>query len=170
MVRLPLRVQGRGGLGSIYVWASGNGGRDADNCNCDGYTNSVFTLSISSATESGNIPWYSEACASTLASTYSSGGGADRQIVSMSMCHHLFLPFLNLSQGQGYWYMCLTCFKCPLIALTLLWSTSKHQEINCVYCHFIIELSLCLICVYFVFSCCTFWYRSHFLQCSLWGF
>jgi furin len=75
-------LQGRHGLGSIFVWASGNGGRDADNCNCDGYTNSVFTLSISSATEAGNIPWYSEACASTLATTYSSGGGGERQIVS----------------------------------------------------------------------------------------
>lgn len=93
IVRLLLCMQGRGGLGSIFVWASGNGGRDTDNCNCDGYTNSVFTLSISSATESGNIPWYSEACASTLASTYSSGGGADRQIVSMSMCHHESFTF-----------------------------------------------------------------------------
>ena len=37
--------------GSIFVWASGNGGHHTDNCNCDGYTNSVFTLSISSATQ-----------------------------------------------------------------------------------------------------------------------
>ena len=37
--------------------ASGNGGRDYDNCNCDGYTNSVWTLSVSSATENGLIPW-----------------------------------------------------------------------------------------------------------------
>ena len=39
-------VRGRNGKGSIFVWASGNGGRYADNCNCDGYTNSIFTLSI----------------------------------------------------------------------------------------------------------------------------
>lgn len=31
---------------------------DADSCNCDGYTNSIHTLSISSATERGNIPWW----------------------------------------------------------------------------------------------------------------
>jgi hypothetical protein len=37
--------------GSIFVWASGNGGHHTDNCNCDGYTNSIFTLSISSATQ-----------------------------------------------------------------------------------------------------------------------
>jgi len=76
---------GRGGKGSIFVWASGNGGRDGDSCNCDGYTNSIYTLSISSATENGNIPWYSEACSSTLATTYSSGSGGERQIVTTDL-------------------------------------------------------------------------------------
>lgn len=42
---------GRSGKGNIFVWASGNGGRKMDNCNCDGYTNSIYTLSISSATQ-----------------------------------------------------------------------------------------------------------------------
>ena len=46
-------LKGRKGLGSIYVWASGNGGKDDDNCNCDGYTNSIYTISISSATQNG---------------------------------------------------------------------------------------------------------------------
>lgn len=77
--------QGRGGLGSIFVWASGNGGRDFDSCNCDGYTNSIHTISISSATENGNIPWYSEACSSTLATTYSSGSGNEKQIVTTDL-------------------------------------------------------------------------------------
>ena len=35
-------VRGRHGKGNIFVWASGNGGRYSDNCNCDGYTNSIF--------------------------------------------------------------------------------------------------------------------------------
>lgn len=74
--------QGRNGLGSIFVWASGNGGRDRDSCNCDGYTNSIYTLSISSTTQYGNVPWYSEACSSTLATTYSSGSQNEKQIVS----------------------------------------------------------------------------------------
>nr|XP_040569579.1 furin-like [Lepeophtheirus salmonis] len=66
-------LKGRSGRGSIFVWASGNGGRRDDNCNCDGYTNSIYTLSISSATQGGYKPWYLEECSSTLASTYSSG-------------------------------------------------------------------------------------------------
>lgn len=63
-------LRGRGGLGSIYVWASGNGGRRMDNCNCDGYTNSIYTLSISSATQAGTKPWYLEECSSTLANLF----------------------------------------------------------------------------------------------------
>lgn len=77
--------KGRGGLGSIYVWASGNGGRSKDSCSCDGYTNSIYTLSISSATEHGSSPWYSEPCASTLATTFSSGGGNMRKIVTTDL-------------------------------------------------------------------------------------
>ncbi|XP_054858288.1 furin [Eublepharis macularius] len=77
--------QGRNGLGSIFVWASGNGGREHDSCNCDGYTNSIYTLSISSTTQSGNVPWYSEACSSTLATTYSSGSQNEKQIVTTDL-------------------------------------------------------------------------------------
>ena len=35
---------GRNGLGSVYVWAAGNGGKNNDNCNYDGYANSPFTI------------------------------------------------------------------------------------------------------------------------------
>ena len=66
--------RGRDGKGSIFVWASGNGGRykviavveidcvlpskcAQDNCNCDGYATSIFTITVSSTSESGSIPW-----------------------------------------------------------------------------------------------------------------
>ncbi|XP_075144791.1 furin-like protease 1 isoform X1 [Haematobia irritans] len=80
-------TKGRGGKGSIFIWASGNGGRELDNCNCDGYTNSIWTLSISSATEDGYVPWYSEKCSSTLATTYSSGSQAEKQVVTTDLHH-----------------------------------------------------------------------------------
>jgi len=65
------------------VWASGNGGSQSDSCSCDGYTNSVFTLSVSSTSEHGNKPWYLEECSSTLTTTYSSGESyRERKIVS----------------------------------------------------------------------------------------
>ncbi|XP_054836268.1 proprotein convertase subtilisin/kexin type 4 [Eublepharis macularius] len=80
-------INGRGGLGSLFVWASGNGGYRYDNCNCDGYTNSIYTLSVGSTTESGHIPWYNEACASTLTTTYSSGAKGEKQIVTTDLRH-----------------------------------------------------------------------------------
>ena len=76
-------TQGRKGLGSIFVWASGNGGRQGDHCSCDGYTSSIYTISISSTTENGNKPWYLEVCSSIIATTYSSGEFNERKIVSI---------------------------------------------------------------------------------------
>jgi len=78
-------TKGRAGLGSIYVWASGNGGRHDDSCNCDGYTASIYTLSISSSSDHGESPWYSEACASTLATTLSSGAHGEKRIVTTDL-------------------------------------------------------------------------------------
>ncbi|XP_063820115.1 neuroendocrine convertase 1 [Pseudophryne corroboree] len=77
--------QGRNGKGSIYVWASGNGGRQGDNCDCDGYTDSIYTISISSASQQGRSPWYAEKCSSTLATAYSSGDYTDQRIVSADL-------------------------------------------------------------------------------------
>ncbi|KAM4602371.1 proprotein convertase subtilisin/kexin type 6 [Polymixia lowei] len=77
--------KGRQGLGSIFVWASGNGGQQGDHCSCDGYTNSIYTISISSTTENGNKPWYLEVCSSILATTYSSGEFYDRKIVTTDL-------------------------------------------------------------------------------------
>ncbi|CAJ1048583.1 proprotein convertase subtilisin/kexin type 6-like [Xyrichtys novacula] len=79
--------KGRKGLGSIFVWASGNGGRQGDHCSCDGYTSSIYTISISSTTENGNKPWYLEACSSIIATTYSSGEFNERKIVTTDIRH-----------------------------------------------------------------------------------
>lgn len=64
--------EGRNGLGNIYVWASGDGGED-DDCNCDGYAASMWTISINSAINTGENAHYDESCSSTLASTFSNG-------------------------------------------------------------------------------------------------
>ncbi|XP_064489756.1 neuroendocrine convertase 2-like [Ornithodoros turicata] len=64
--------EGRNGLGNIYVWASGDGGED-DDCNCDGYAASMWTVSINSAINNGENAHYDESCSSTLASTFSNG-------------------------------------------------------------------------------------------------
>ncbi|KAF9151147.1 pheromone processing endoprotease [Linnemannia schmuckeri] len=67
---------GRSGLGSIFVFATGNGGSQGDDCNFDGYTNSLYTVSIGAIDRTGRHPYYSEACSAQLAVTYSNGGGS----------------------------------------------------------------------------------------------
>lgn len=91
--RVSALRQGRGGKGAIYVWASGNGGGKQDNCNCDGYVSSPFTLAIGSVSEQGEFPWYGEQCAATMAVTYSSGAYTDQKIVS----HRIFESFCVLA-------------------------------------------------------------------------
>lgn len=78
-------TRGRRGLGTIYVWASGNGGSKGDNCNCDGYASSPYTLSVSSASQRGRFPYYGEKCASTMAATYSSGAYTDQKIATSDL-------------------------------------------------------------------------------------
>ncbi|XP_062606722.1 proprotein convertase subtilisin/kexin type 7-like [Saccostrea cucullata] len=73
---------GRHGFGSIFVVASGNGGRFQDNCNYDGYANSIYTVTVGAVDEEGNMPFYAEKCASMLAVTFSSGTSNHRSIVT----------------------------------------------------------------------------------------
>ncbi|CAK7263014.1 pheromone processing endoprotease [Sporothrix epigloea] len=67
--------KGRHGLGSIYVFASGNGAAKQDNCNFDGYTNSIYSITVGAIDHQGQHPYYSEKCSASLVVTYSSGGG-----------------------------------------------------------------------------------------------
>lgn len=67
--------KGRGGKGSIFVFAAGNGGGVDDQCNFDGYTNSIFSLTIGAVDRKGLHPYYSEMCAAMLVVAPSSGSG-----------------------------------------------------------------------------------------------
>jgi len=68
--------QGRNGKGSIYIWASGDGGA-IDDCNCDGYASSIWTISINAVGIDGSTAVYDESCASTLATTFSNSKNPD---------------------------------------------------------------------------------------------
>lgn len=67
--------KGRNGLGNVYVFASGNGAASDDNCNFDGYTNSIYSITVGAVDRKGGHPYYSESCSANLVVTYSSGGG-----------------------------------------------------------------------------------------------
>jgi kexin len=66
---------GRGGKGSIFVFATGNGAGNDDNCNFDGYTNSIYSITVGAVDRMGKHPYYSEKCSAQLVVTYSSGSG-----------------------------------------------------------------------------------------------
>lgn len=68
-------VNGRDGKGSIFVFAAGNGAARDDNCNFDGYTNSIYSVTVGAIDREGHHPAYSEACSAQLVVTYSSGSG-----------------------------------------------------------------------------------------------
>jgi len=72
MVLEEAMAKGRDGKGTIYVWASGNGGKH-DDCNADGYQTLRYSVSISAVGLNGDTPYYAEPCAAALASTFSSG-------------------------------------------------------------------------------------------------
>ncbi|CAG8036553.1 unnamed protein product [Penicillium salamii] len=67
--------KGRGGKGSVFVFAAGNGALYGDNCNFDGYTNSIYSITVGAIDRQGNHPTYSESCSAQLVVAYSSGSG-----------------------------------------------------------------------------------------------
>ena len=67
--------KGRQGRGNIFVFAAGNGHGAGDNCNFDGYTNSIYSITIGGIDRKGLHGYYSEHCSAQLAVTYSSGSG-----------------------------------------------------------------------------------------------
>lgn len=79
--------------GVIYVFAAGNGGFD-DNCNTDGYVNSIYTIGINAVTIGNDYPGYAEKCTAVLASTYSGDGGPTSDVITTDV-------------GQG----CVTNFR-----------------------------------------------------------
>jgi len=67
---------GRGGLGSIYIYAAGNG-RDYGNTNYNGYANSRFTITVAASTNYGKRASYSGKGANVLINAPSNGGSMD---------------------------------------------------------------------------------------------
>lgn len=67
--------KGRNGKGAVYVFAAGNGAQYGDNCNFDGYTNSIYSITVGAIDRQGKHPTYSESCSAQLVVAYSSGSG-----------------------------------------------------------------------------------------------
>ena len=66
---------GRNGLGTIFVWAAGNGGQYLNSCNNDGYANSMYSISVTAVSSRHEKVPYGEECPCIIVSAPSSGFG-----------------------------------------------------------------------------------------------
>jgi subtilisin-like proprotein convertase family protein len=66
-------TSGRGGLGTIFTWAGGNGLDNGDNSNFDGYANDIHTIAVGATTSQGEQSYYSESGANLVVVAPSSG-------------------------------------------------------------------------------------------------
>ena len=67
-------AEGRGGKGTVYTWAGGNGRLAADNSNYDGYANWRGTVAVAATTSAGAQSLYSESGANLCVNAPSNGG------------------------------------------------------------------------------------------------
>lgn len=68
--RIEFFLQGRRGLGSIYVWAVGNGRSNGDSCATDGYASSIYTIAVGAVNQWGQRAYYDEACSARMGVTF----------------------------------------------------------------------------------------------------
>jgi len=80
-------THGRHGLGSVYVWAAGNGRQSLDSCSYDGFANSRLVITVGAVDYFARAAYYSEWCPTMLVVAPSSGfnGPADRQHISSTL-------------------------------------------------------------------------------------
>jgi len=76
---------GRGGLGSIIVWAAGNGLKSNDNSNYDGYANSIYTIAVGAVNDRGIQSYYSEPGANIVVTAPSNDTSARKGIVTTDL-------------------------------------------------------------------------------------
>jgi subtilisin-like proprotein convertase family protein len=65
---------GRAGLGTVFVWAAGNGNQNGDDSNYDGWAASPYAMAVGAVTDKGEQAYYSEPGANILVCAPSNGG------------------------------------------------------------------------------------------------
>jgi len=78
-------TNGRGGEGTIYVWAGGNGRDDGDYSNYDAYNNRTETISVGAVAFNGRQTWYSESGANLLVCAPSDNDDGDPGITTTTL-------------------------------------------------------------------------------------
>lgn len=76
---------GRSNLGTVFIFAAGNGLDVGDNSNYDGYANSPYVTAVSAVTDDGFQAWYSEPGANIAVCAPSSGGRKQQGTVTTDL-------------------------------------------------------------------------------------
>lgn len=108
------------------MFAAGNGKPDGDNCACDGYVSSIYTVVVAGCDESGHVTHYSERCAAILTTAYS-GAGFEKNIVCIHFLNRLIPNNNNSNKNRNkicfnFWrsrkknlHLCfIPLFKCSI--------------------------------------------------------
>ncbi|MDZ4767312.1 MAG: S8 family serine peptidase [Chloroflexota bacterium] len=66
-------ASGRSGLGSIFVWANGNGYQSGDYAGADGYTSSRYVIAVAATDSAGVSSYYNEGGSAVLVNAPSNG-------------------------------------------------------------------------------------------------
>ena len=88
-------TKGREGKGTVFVVASGNGGENGDDCNYDGYANSIYTATIGAVSPTLQRMSFSEYCTAQLAVVY---GPSSKQAITTS---DIFALHSDVSSDQS---------------------------------------------------------------------
>eukprot|EP00731_Ephydatia_muelleri_P020886 Em0013g613a len=86
-------ASGRGGKGSIFVWAAGNGGYSYDSCAADGYVNTIYAIAIGAASTTGEPAFYDEPCSGKMAVAFVDNAVKSLRVSTTStfgMCTDMF--------------------------------------------------------------------------------
>jgi len=75
---------GRGGLGTVFVWAAGNGG-SSDRVDYDAYASSRHTIAVGAIDDDDDAAPYNERASSMLCVGHSSGGSSNRDIFTTDL-------------------------------------------------------------------------------------
>lgn len=100
------------------MFAAGNGKTEGDNCACDGYVNSIYTIVVASCDDSGHVAHYSERCASIMATAYS-GSGQEKNVVGIMHLNNIG-SWVFVYHGNRWCYLQgWTGFKRPTVNFSL---------------------------------------------------
>ncbi|MCC6794949.1 MAG: S8 family serine peptidase [Candidatus Hydrogenedentes bacterium] len=102
-------TSGRGGRGTIFVWAAGNGFQSGDHSGYDGYASSRYTISVAATGADGVYSDYSEQGASLVVNAPSSWDGAG--ITTVDLTGGNGISGTNYTNGFGG-----TSAACPIVA------------------------------------------------------